>query len=338
MTKTRLSAFVLCAALAACGGGSISVSDYGNSVINALCDHDVSCGLYSSHAACVAVYEQILNTDTLIADVNNGTAKYDGDKAKECLDAFGSASCDHSAMSYRVGPAACNDIVTGTVADGGVCKNSIECISDSCNVPTNCGMACCAGTCNPTAPPKAAIGAACPQGTACVDGAYCNAGTCAALIASGQPCTADNQCAYGTLCAGATGSQTCTAAPKAGDACLPHGTGTTCDTDGLICDATNHCAALVGSGKTCDPQVQNCVRDLQCDPTALTCGALPGNGQPCPNFECAPGNYCQFDAQFNPTTCAPLKDDNAACMQGGECKSGTCDTTSMTCTPRTVCS
>lgn len=341
MTKTRLSglAVLLCAALVGCGGGSISINDLKGAVADSNCDRLVRCGAVSSHDACVALLNSFFNEDELQADVANGTVKYDGEKAQSCLDALGGSSCDVSQKDNRVTPQDCIDAIKGTVADGGSCKNDGQCISQSCNVPTNCGQACCAGTCDPTPPKAVAIGQSCATAP-CVDGAYCDtSATCAALVASGAACTGDDMCAYGTVCAGATGSTTCVAAPKAGDTCLTRVSGgNKCVQTGLACDATNHCIKLLASGATCDPQAALCQEDLACDPTAMTCGGLPGNGQPCPGFECSPGNYCQVDAQFNPTTCAPLKDDNAACQQSFECKSGSCDQTAHTCTAATVCS
>src|SRR5207237_10505572 len=103
-------------------------------------------------------------------------------------------------------------------------------------------------------------------------------GMCMALLAAGATCTADNQCAYGTACIGGTGARTCAAAPKLGDACVQRGgtTATACIVDGLVWDATTHCVAPLGPGQACSPNTQpTCKNDLQCDPTALTCGALP---------------------------------------------------------------
>lgn len=61
----------------------------------------------------------------------------------------------------------------------------------------------------------AMIGEAC-EGDGCVTGAYCNAGTCAALPVTGEPCGSGYHCAQGTHCGG---DSTCTADKAAGEAC-----------------------------------------------------------------------------------------------------------------------
>jgi hypothetical protein len=328
--------------LIGCGGGSVDIKDLGSAIISAQCDHYVKCGEIASHDICVALLSQGFSADEIVGSVNAGKVKYDGSLAQDCLDAISGESCDPSAEDNRVTPQACIDAIKGTIADAGACANNNECISGSCNPGTNTGT-CPAGTCDPTAPAAAKIGAACgTQGTsfiACVDGAYCNTSNqCAALLASGQTCTADNQCAYGTVCSGTGTALTCNKPPqKAGDACIQHNGGADCVITGLYCNGSNACAGYADSGATCSATVP-CKFDLNCDGTAMKCGALPDAGGNCPNFSCSPGNYCQTDMTTgNPTTCAALKANGTACTGGNECQSGNCDATSMQCAAITSC-
>lgn len=338
---TRLGLSVVAASLGAAflfgcgGGGSVKVENLGDAVADSACDRLERCGAIADHATCVAIYKTLINEDNIIAGVNAGLITYDGGKAQECLDALSGASCDPSAMDERVLPQACTDAIKGTVADGGACKNSDECKSGSCEL-TTCTMACCPGTCNPTPPAKVAIGQSC-SAAPCVDGAFCNSSTvCAALLAAGQSCTSDDECTYGTVCAGATGAETCTAPPKAGDPCLTHNGGHSCISTGLQCDATMHCATLLGANAACDPQAPLCKFDLACDATAKTCGPLPAVGAACAG-ECAPGAYCQFNQTTGGGTCTAAKADGQACQSDNECTSSNCDATSNTCTTRTTC-
>jgi hypothetical protein len=323
----------LCGMLIGCGGGSVAIDDLGSSLIDAQCDHYVACGEISSHDECVALLGQGASFDELVGSVNAGLVDYDGAKAQSCLDSFGGLSCDPSLEENRVPNQDCIEAVKGTVADGGACKNSNECVSGSCAL-TSCTMACCPGTCDPTPPAPADIGQSCAT-TSCVDGAFCNAsGTCAALLAAGATCQSDNQCAYGTVCAGAT-ALTCMAPPqKAGDACISRSGSPDCVIEGLYCGAGNKCAAYKDSGATCDPS-NPCMFDLACN---STCGALPQIGDACPQFQCDGGAYCQIDTTTGTaTTCAALKADGATCAQSSECDSAFCDTTTTKCAAPTSC-
>lgn len=333
---TRLgivSAAALCGILIGCGGGSVSIDDLGSAVIDAQCDHYVQCGEISSHDACVALLSQGFNFDELVQSVNQGLVSYDGEKAQSCLDTLSGLSCDPSVEENRVAIPDCDEAIKGTVADGGACKNSNECVSGSCAV-TTCTMACCPGTCNPSPPALAPIGQSCST-TNCVDGAYCNASAvCAALLDPGATCTGDNECGYGTVCAGAT-TLTCISPPqKAGDACISRSGSPDCVIDGLYCNSSNKCANYLDSGATCgatDP----CMFDLACN---STCGALPAIGDNCPQFQCAAGAYCQVDTTTGmATTCAALKADGATCAQSSECDSAFCDSNTSKCAAPTSC-
>jgi hypothetical protein len=332
MTRLGICAFVCAIFVQGCGGGSSSVpvGQVKDSEINEICDRLVRCGAVADKAFCVAAYEQIFNDSSLTAGVANGSISYDDKLAGECLDALGGASCDPSSQDNRVEPQACKDAIKGNRHMGDACYFDTQCSSDSCNITnTNCGMACCAGTCNADPPTAVAIGQSCATAP-CVDGAYCNsAQTCAALVAIGGTCTGDSDCAYGSVCAGST-TLACAATPKAGDACLMHNGGNDCVVTGLICDSTTHCAALLDKGATCDPQAPLCKEDLMCDPTSMKCVNYAADGAACSQTQpCAPPDHCAITGTTG--TCTAPSPTGTACTNSSDCQSDNCDTTTNLC-------
>lgn len=327
----RLRTIVIAASMGlvtACGGGgSTSLSDLSDAYRSAMCDYYVRCGVVESQALC----EQLLGgleTAELEAAVAAGKVKYDGDAAGECLDAIGGRSCNPGDENARVAPAACDNMIKGTVADGGQCFNSGECVSGSCTL-TDCTDACCPGTCDPTVA-EAAIGASCATAD-CVDGAFCNAqNTCEALKASGATCTSSSECAYGTRCLGTP--QTCQAPPAKGAACVVTNGTPTCGTTGLVCDASMKCVGYLFTGATCDPAADLCAPYLTCDETTMKCTGEPAIGEAC-TFGCQRGAYCDTTTM----KCVATQANGATCQGDDECTSNYCDTTTMKCADPAVC-
>ncbi len=308
--------FVCCASLAAaCGGGGVKIEDLDNEFIDALCERQVRCGAYASVAECKA--DVLVRFDDLVAGVDAGRIRYDEGKAGDCLDALGSASCDTSAQDVRDQPQACRDAFQGTVADGGVCYDNEECISESCAI-ADCGMACCAGVCNPTRV-EVALGGTCNGTTGrCVRGSFCDSATttCVALRPLGGACTSNSQCTYGLYC---PEIGTCADGPNRGDAC-PDGT---CVDIGDRCSTTTStCVALGKLGDACASGFAglfDCQSPLTCNQTTLQCGNPPTAGQAC-LFFCASGNFCN-----DQDVCEAVKATGAACMGDNECQTNFCD-------------
>ena len=331
---TRLA--LLCALVAACGG--ISLNDLKNEEVDAYCDRLVRCGSIGDKAQCVAQLGLLFNDAQVVAGVGNGSITYDDGSAGDCVDAIRNESCDKSSQGYRVAPASCKNIIHGNRKQGDPCYFNQQCTSGSCAPPTGpCTMTCCAGTCNADPPAAVAIGQSCSMAP-CVDGAYCDqTQTCVALIAANAACTSNNQCTYGTLCAGASPTAlVCTPTPKAGDPCVNQsGSFPTCDTEGLMCDATHHCVGYLDKGATCDPQQSACKGGFLCDATSMTCQLPPGTGQACTGSCIAP-DHCD---QTSGTCVAPLP-NGMQCGGAEECQSDFCDTSQMpaVCATKTVCS
>ncbi len=320
------------AALAGCGEDSVSLDDLANAYVDASCARLVRCGRYADVASCKASAQ--LDLAEIRASVDAGRTSYDGDKAAACLDALRGASCDVTDADNRADVPACEEIFRGTVADGGECFDDDECLSDSCNIP-DCGMACCAGVCDPTVaiPPPAAVGQSCAQ-VDCVDGAFCSeTNICTALIAVGSPCSGGGECTYGAYC---TEAGTCADAPGRGQPC-PDGE---CSDIGDRCDTTlpaPTCVALSKRGDACPEGFEGlfaCQAPYRCDPTALTCGDPPAVGAAC-TFFCAAGAFCN-DADV----CEATKADGQPCTGSNECGNDSfCDQelTTPVCVGDTVC-
>jgi hypothetical protein len=323
-------AALIAAAAAGCGGGSIDINDLGPAVADSTCQYYVSCGLFSTVDDCKTFFGNNSIDPQLLADVEAGLIDYDGGAAKDCLDALASASCNQGDESSRTTPSSCDDAFSGTVADGGACFVSDECVSSNCVVP-GCGMACCAGTCGPADPPPAAIGQSC-EATFCVDGAYCDqTATCAALLPADSACQGDSQCAYGLLCLGAG---TCQAPHDVGEDCITGGSAPECGLLGVVCDTTtNKCMRYLAENAACDPQVGGCQPFFFCDQTTMVCTSYPKVGQACPDGICAPGGFCDQTSQM----CLGPQANGQTCSSDSQCQSNYCDLTSSVCADPVVC-
>jgi hypothetical protein len=337
MTRLGICAFACAVFVQGCSGGGLSVNQVKDADVNAFCDKYIRCGVVTDRAFCEAALGREFNDANLLAGVANGSIGFDGKLAQECIDALDGSSCDPSTQDNRVQPQACKDAVKGNRHAGDVCYFNGQCSSNSCTIPTtSCGMACCAGTCDPDPPAPVAVGQPCSGTIKCVDGAFCDmTGTCAALVAIGGTCAGDNQCAYGSVCAGAP--LACAATPKAGDACLMHGAVQTCIVLGLACDATQHCVGMLDKGATCDPTHNACKQGLYCDPTSMMCVDFAADGAACSaTTPCEPPDHCLINGTAG--TCTPPAPNGTACTSPRDCQSNNCDATTKQCADKIVCS
>lgn len=343
MTRLQMSGLqilfaTMVATFAACGGGGeVAPDDLDTEIIDSTCERLVRCGEFESLAACQAT----LNAyglgvgGALLAGVENGSIDYDGEKARECLEAIAAASCDESAENARNDPAACAEAFSGTVADGGACVTSLQCVSERCVGVDDCEQLCCEGTCAPTVP-VAALGQSCADAE-CERGTYCDdSSTCSALAPDGSPCDYDEECDYGLVCVVGELGGSCAAAPQAGDPCL---SGEECVVIGLACNfATVTCERLLHEGATCDPENSLCSSAyLRCDAATMKCLPYPGIGQACPDFVCSGDAYCDYDFQLATSECKARLANGTACDNDYACASRYCDQQSSTCADAPVC-
>jgi hypothetical protein len=174
----KLVAILMASTLfAACSGSSTSDS---NPIPIDQVPTQLATGVCAAEKACAPFFYSIgfANTDCVTSlakqfqeasytDLQNavtaGTVKYDGNQARNCVNAVSAGSC--SVLDNKL-PDACQKTFTGTVATGADCDIDEECV----------GLSRCEVT-----------GGACP-------------GKCAQRASAGIACAADGDCALGLVC------------------------------------------------------------------------------------------------------------------------------------------
>ena len=289
---------------------------------DALCKLDVACGSMPDVTTCKATL-QFDSTElaTLRADVASGKVRYDAAKAGACIDYINQVyggPCTRSALSARGADTAtdsdvCEQVIVGSVADGGACFSSFECTSGSCKpADTTCSrsLACCVGSCaaKPTPIPVGGDCSAPQPGQLCATGSSClptgavgGAATCQApSTVAGASCTSLYDCASPLFCSRDTGSATGTCQPPAatGAACNATVTYGSCDDVRDYCDATtSKCTRRGGVGAACDVTTANCLGYATC--LGGTCVAMSTERGAC---NTADGPNCLGDLECSTTT------------------------------------
>jgi hypothetical protein len=330
-----------CAALlggAACdegeGGGDVTLAGFNDALIETYCDLMAECPaaiegemwlVAAGPGGCVARMRLVLAnawdgftppTAQWEAMVARGTATWDEEAARSCLDQMVSGYCGGSYDE----PLDCARMLRGTVAAGGACHGSEECNDGWCDDTAACPGVCVAyvapgGECSDMGDLR------CGLGYECVD-AVCVAETPRTLPGAGGECNPMDggpRCQAGLYCDGT--SLTCQAQSGEGGACADDDgcTGGMPCVDGLCRSWT--LATTVGAEcgeatlTVCDP-----LSNLACDEAAGRCVTAPAVGASCAsNSMCALGAFCD-DASI----CrAPLANDSA-CDNDSECQSLTC--------------
>lgn len=308
------------AGLAGCdsSGGPIPFSQFQTAAATAICHLGVLCRGYPDQATCMASeYPQPHLYDTLGQDIASGKVTYDGTLARTCIDAInGISSCTRSTLATIDLNPTCNKVFTGTVAAGGDCFFSEECIGEgTCLLASSCSSGqCCVGTCQP---PKVIVpmggdcstsGQSCATGTVCVSDAMSGARICQKPVAAGGTCTSSSVCAAGLYC---NMSSTCQPLAATGGACDPAMVGSMdCDNRADHCDSgTSLCTPRLAIGSPCVTTSNICVSYAACDATSGTCVQRPLVGAACAanGPSCMAGNCDQASA-----TCV-LKPTGGAC-------------------------
>jgi len=251
--------------------------------------------------------------------LDNG-AVHDGAALNACMNGIRTLSCDADPDSI----AACNEVLSGTVANGGACSNNWQCVSGFCNTEEVCP-----GTCAP----RVALNGDCESWDQCQTGLECDwdTGKCvqpAPKANQGGACEWHDDCKYGLYCL-VTNFETyegvCDPWLEAGESCDGDGAMDYVCEPGLGCDYENtgNCTTIqtVGVGQACDGDVRVCDMAQRAVCGGDTCIQLPAAGSPCMMGEyCWFGNYC--DAT---TTCRAAKANGATCGDDDECLSEWCD-------------
>jgi hypothetical protein len=294
------------------GGGDLTVDELTAKTLDIRCSKGVECHLYESEAECKAT--STAGLDQYKASIAAGRIIYHPEKAQACLDAlgevFGCSIIDVFGPAVAEAEDACTGAYEPTVADGGTCYVNAECISQSCEIPFDCSMACCEGKC--AAETQVKIGESCANGETCADGSYCKLDsmgmptTCAAQAAEGQPCDSFDACKVPAFCAldFTTSMGTCV---------VPAAHGETCDLNAIFacdrlddyCDAaTTKCVSSKLVGEACGTDAL-CVYGADCKNGK--CEKKPAAGGMCDpmdfaqclgDLQCNAGGTCELPAEI----------------------------------------
>jgi hypothetical protein len=264
--------------VAACSGPAIRFEELEREMQRARCEQQARCGLFPDEASCARLF-RVVPDASLAGAIAAGKVGYDGERAKECVDALARLSCDVTARDAHLGPAACAEMFTGTLAGGETCSIDAECRSATCELPALCPpMGCCVGTCRAVAAPAPA-GGACAKDHECGDGLVCGRDrSCRAPARAGEDCGGDRECGDGLGCIGALSTMpgTCRPLPHRGEPC-PY---RRCADLDLRCDEAGTCVPVGLPGDPC-PTSTECSPNLACDAATQTCREHPTLGMPC---------------------------------------------------------
>lgn len=302
--------------------------------------------LFESPALCVERVRSFAGTelDDLTAALRAGRIRLDGAVARRCLDYL----TTHCAANDLDLSEFCAEALQGTVAAGGGCWRSQECVRGNFCDHGDPAARMCPGTCRAQLAP----GSACTLARQCLAStgrtARCESGRC--VDASSGPDAAENaQC--GTIPAGTNAVSVVGCAMGLYCAALTNGVGT-CRrvlTEGSPCTRADGCSpglacvASVGTttttcrrvtvvdvaGGACDARGQtgfcNPLVGLRCG-AAMTC-ERPGDGTM--NARCQRGDLflsCNSGLYCNATsmTCQAKLAVGATCEADGDCTSGEC--------------
>ncbi|MEB2312798.1 MAG: hypothetical protein OZ921_11600 [Sorangiineae bacterium] len=286
---------------------------------------------------CVTLTERQLAQQSLSVIgtfIDDGTVQYHGDQVKGCLSAITARGC--SLFAERL-PSECEGVFVGSVAVGGDCTITEECVPGSVCLITG-------GTCPGKCSPRVAAGAACSEDSECVSGLNCQKGRCVAPAAQGEACGgAAPACLGGLFCAGEDEDKGVSGTCAPLDTVFGAARGESCDaTAGKLCapgsscqvsienqSVTWTCVAPVTSGAACKLAFPDtCPIDEYCriaaganPPIEGSCAKLPGVGEDCSESKvCQP--YMACDASTK--KCVALTDDGGSCTSDDSCYSKHC--------------
>lgn len=178
------------AALTACGGGSpISEAAYPDEVARAACAKLFDCcdasevmivasGKFTDEASCRVSVAANMRQDEGVPNT-----RFDGDAARDCVDAYAALSCSAFGSDDTEAVTSCTHIYVGTIEDGQACEESDSCKSGFCE-----------GTTTRTCGTLPGNGEACAQ-YSCAEGLACSDDMiCEPPHANGAACWMSDQC------------------------------------------------------------------------------------------------------------------------------------------------
>jgi len=335
-------ALALLALIGAGCSGSISRDQLYPEMYKALCSRYARCGQAHSESSCTALYLSYLDQSGLLlnafdASIAAGKVKYNGDRARRCVDSIGGGACS-SALSGATATEDCRFTFEGQMAVGEACMSG-ECVPSAyCTRDT--GATACPGTCVARVPeggtaskaaecvvPLVLIGGKCAKpratGESCTTSAECAdlaCGTdskCKAPGANGDACSATAPCGFGTCV-----DSVCRSLGDTGEACVGSASSyqsAGCKLD-LYCDRTasaaGTCQEPKSEGQSCSG-LTSCAPPLQCS-SAMVCAKPATAGQSCSAILCEGSSYCDSDTKL----CKVRVPEGQACKDMKECVTG----------------
>lgn len=331
-------ASVLVAACGDSGGPAVTYADFDQAVQQAKCQRAARCNLFPDEESCMTFARVVPNT-SLAGAIQADKVKYDGQRARQCIDALAKQSCDLTAEDSHITPTACAEMFTGTLKGGEPCSIHEECVSGLCNLPDaeECPeTGCCVGTCKAEQKPAKA-GEGCARNVDCNDGLVCGGDLlCHKPAGEGAGCQIDVECTTGLGCIGASanGPGLCRTLPHTGQAC-PY---LRCADENQHCDQTSHTCMPVGLAGDACPNGDECSPGMECDATAK-CEPTPTLGMPCTRA-CGGDAWCQPNDQTpGMGTCVKPLENGAVCDGFNECETFYCQDQDPenACLPAYVC-
>jgi hypothetical protein len=321
---------------------------------NFLCNHLIRCptpeadallsrALFQSVARCIDVLKQGTGVSPRTVDrgsaIEAGRIVFHADEAREYLESLG-GPCDPPGVGADL---TAGGTFEGTVAPGGSCLASVECVTGSyCEHAEGA----CPGVCAKLKP----TGNACVRGAEC-ESMYCSGDICSKLTVApeadaGEPCGLETgtsatktPCARDLFCQGQP-TGLCRKAIPADAPCV--GPNDVCAPDHLCLtdiDSTKRCrpVTIVEEGERCagetSPDIRLCdaVSSLACEMDTCTSLASGTEGSRCVRTafgdSCAAGLHCAQATE----TCEKLGQAGDPCTASDECASGWCVSGTGTC-------
>lgn len=284
--RPRLCAVLGCwfgASIAGCGGqqasgsdptGAVQYGDFSVQLAQAFCGGISGCcvagGFATDTASCVTTFITLFDAQLATRQASANVA-YSSVMAGTCVAAYRKAALDcYNPDAAMDASEVCSNVFVGTIALGGACATSEECLADAAqNVRCVTGVCSVASTLVPVADgPRGKLGGICgatcesyasgratcisrPRRDAATppvscwvdDGLACSSGLCVAIPTLGQPCSDVSRCATDSYCDGTNCvPQIATGSCSIYDACQ----------SSSYCDTTTYqCTPLKPDGATC---------------------------------------------------------------------------------------
>ena len=257
----------------------------------------------------------VFDCTTIGKEIAAGRVVYSATQAAACAAALGALTCG---LFDSPVPAACDSVLTGTVANGASCYLDEDCANGWCNST--------ASTCPGTCQAFAQLDQSCASAQ-CAPGLDCDSTqTCKAESAANGPCP----CQAGLWCDSSAGSPGTCKVPQTSGPCGTSNSGQ-CAT-GHVCvgSPSTTCQAMVGLGGNCAAGAALCGPGYACDTGTNQCVSYPKLGEACSTSKpiCIAG-YCDLNVtskcvayKMIGDACNPLT-DFLACEPGSTCDTAT---------------